>query len=205
MKKTLFCLALALCLCLTGCKSAPSANQPTASTPANPAASNPAASAPVEKEIPALYEAVLARYTDAMAEYWDMVICMDSDVNYMLSQHEGDPFTDIGYIITDLDGDGVDELLIAATPTTQVPNYQCLVYDLFTIKDDACVRVFGSVETNLLFYLGDGKFANVGFNDWNDALDDILQFRDFSLTKVGEGADPADYVQLPLTPFKVRY
>lgn len=151
------------------------------------------------------YEAILDKYTTAITEGWDPETCMAEGVNYLIGMYQKDTASeDIGYAVKDLDGDGTQELVIASMPSVKDPYLEKLIYDLYTVKDSNCILVFASIERNRLFYLGDDHFANIGSNGWNDSVDVTLALQEYALTEVAGAADPADYVQLELTPFSAR-
>ena len=151
--------------------------------------------------IPEEYAPVLEAYRRAAAENWDTDDCMAAGVNAMLGDCEPEGRAEkIGCALTDLDGDGTQELLIAATELEDDPERQKLIFDLYTIREGNAVLVFGSLDSNRLYYLGGDRFANVGYNDWTDGLNATLQFSDGVLHEIGGAPAPEDYVQPELTP-----
>ena len=74
-------------------------------------------------------------------------------------------FEILGYIKRDLDGDGVDELILgenAADGSGPQDGWDSIIYDLFTMKDGKLVHVFDGWERNRFYMCEDGTIANEG-------------------------------------------
>lgn len=197
-KKGIFLVLIMICLCLAAC------GQSTGSLPdeENNTIPDEDNANTDENAFYEEYEAIIEKYRTALEEDWDPERCMQEEVNYMLGLYSSDTKPDdIGYSITDIDGDGTAELIIGAAESMKEEFNNKLVYDLYTFKDGKAILVFGSLERNRLFWIGGDKFANVGSNGWDDSVDTVLQFRDYALEDTGETSTPEDYRQMELTPF----
>ena len=76
-----------------------------------------------------------------------------------------------GYLQTDIDGDGVDELILGTNSPDTTENGEPWsgdnddqIYDLFTIRDGKLLHVFKGWCRNRYFLCGDGVIANEGSN-----------------------------------------
>lgn len=72
------------------------------------------------------YESLIALYRQAITEKWNPGQCMENDLSIMVG-YVGDFVGELGYALRDLNGDGINELMI-----TDGEN----VYDLYTIIQD---------------------------------------------------------------------
>ena len=100
---------------LSGCGAAP-ATVPTAPPAAAPSGEQEAviSEAPVEdapeNTIPEAYRAILDKYVLAVSEEWNAGQLMEEELNILSTYcYEGEPTENIGYLVHDLDGDGVPE------------------------------------------------------------------------------------------------
>lgn len=64
-----------------------------------------------------------------------------------------------GYLIQDLDGNGINELIFGST-NTDAPNYE--IYDIYTIKDGQMIHTVKGWERNIYYLCKDGVLANYG-------------------------------------------
>lgn len=87
-----------------------------------------------------------------------------------------------GYLQTDIDGDGVDELILGTTSqdTTESGepwyyNDNDQIYDLFTIRDGKLLHVFEGWCRNRYYICGDGVIANHGSG--GAATGDLMFYR----------------------------
>lgn len=72
------------------------------------------------------YEPLIARYRQALTEKWNPGKCMEEDLSIMVG-YVGDIVGELGYALRDLDGDGVNELIVTDGEK---------IYDLYTILQD---------------------------------------------------------------------
>ena len=138
------CLAvLALALPLTACKAQTPA--PETAVPETTAAAQTAVTtettAPEETvpEIPDAYRQLLTAYAEALAQHLDMDGYFERELNYLVGVvNDSDQ---IGYCLTDLDGDGRDELLIGAVGDPDI-------YAMYTLSDGTARMVIDAGERN---------------------------------------------------------
>ena len=74
-------------------------------------------------------------------------------------------FEILGYMIKDLDGDGVDELLLGENSADGLgpdEGWDSIIYDLYTMQDGKVVHVFDGWERNRYYMCTDGTIANEG-------------------------------------------
>ena len=144
------------------------------------------------------YSAVLDRYTAALAEGMSMEELQSHDLNYMAAD------TELGYLIEDLDGNGLPELLIGAV--SEEPFFDKMVLDLYTLSEDDGfpVLVFRSRERDRLYYAGENRFANVGSSGADNSVNLAMALRGSLLFDLNMTIDPEDYVRPEQTPLSQR-
>lgn len=147
------------------------------------------------------YAVVIGEYYTAFAEQLDSAELMDADLNYLAAECYGDnPLENLGYAMTDLDGDGTEELLLGMRGESEY--YEKLILDLYTL-DEAGVHklVFDSSERNRYYYAGENRFANLGAGAFNENFETTVKLEEGEMIDMTYTTDPADYVQMDLTPF----
>ena len=145
------------------------------------------------------YEAVLELYYTALTEGWSGEKLFNSDVNFLCSYcTEGNPLDNVGYAAMDVDGDGVDELLIGSL--TDDDYLRDVIFDMYTVKDGQCVQVFASQERQRYYMSADGGFMT----DWANSASDYglyaLSYSGGQLTELGP-VDAPQYIRAELAPF----
>lgn len=70
-------------------------------------------------------------------------------------------YEELGYVIRDLDGDGVDELILGCNEVSY-PGWGNFIYDIFTIKDGQRVHILDGWERNIYQLCDDGTIYNSG-------------------------------------------
>ncbi len=106
------------------------------------------------------YQNLLELYQTALYENWHPATCMENGLSLMVA-HRGEYYDDLGYTMMDLDGNGIEELII-----TDGRN----IYDLYTIIQDettgplklaaAMERLdYYLIQNNHIFYRGSGGAA----------------------------------------------
>ncbi|MGN1002138.1 MAG: hypothetical protein ACI4PC_05155 [Oscillospiraceae bacterium] len=161
-------------------------------------------STPAPQETPAVpeaYAAVIGAYCTALSEGWDPARMMEAGLNYMTADSfYTAPLEEIGFWIADLDGDGTEELAIGSR--TEDAFYGKLVFSLYTLREDGTtLLLFDSKERDRFYYAGGFRFANLGSCDWNESYVTTLKLEDREMIDMTYTTDPADYVQMELTPF----
>jgi hypothetical protein len=101
------------------------------------------------------YQNLLELYQKALRENWDPPTCMENGLSLMVA-HRGEYYENLGYAMQDLDGNGIQELII-----TDGLN----IYDLYTIIQDEEVGPLhlASAMERIQYYLtSDGWIYNLG-------------------------------------------
>ena len=138
------------------------AAQPAAAAVQTPEPTAEPTPEPVETPAPTpleLYSGILTAYYQAISQRLDAEALREKDLNYMLAYSYGDNApARFGYLTTDLDSDGTEELLIGCLTGDEYTDE--IVLDLYTIKDGAVNRVFTSGERDRYYLCADGTVAN---------------------------------------------
>lgn len=147
------------------------------------------------------YAVVIGEYYTAIEQQWDSAALMDHNFNYMISEcYEDDPLKNIGYVVEDIDGDGIDELLIGALVDDSF--YGKMIFALYTLDDKGVHQlVFDSSERNRYYYAGENRFVNVGAGAFDENFETTVKFENTEMIDMTYITDPADYVQAELIPF----
>lgn len=147
------------------------------------------------------YAVVIGKYYTAIEQQRDSAALMEDNLNYMVSECYGDdPLKNIGYMIEDIDGDGIEELLLGALVDDSF--YGKMIFALYTLDDKAIHQlVFDSSERNRYYYAGENFFANVGTGAFGESFETTVKFEDGEIIDMTYITDLADYVQAELTPF----
>lgn len=147
------------------------------------------------------YAVVIGEYYAAIEQEWDSAELMEGGLNYLVAQCYGDaPLENTGYAITDLNGDGTEELLIGSRVGDDF--FGCMIFALYTLDEKGVHRlVFDSGERNRYYYAGENRFANLGSCGFNESFETTLKFEDGEMIDMTYTTPPAEYVQPKLTPF----
>ena len=149
-----------------------------------------------EPAIPVPYEEILAQYRNAISEGWGGQQLVDAGLNHMIRDVESGT---VGYAVDDLDGDGIPEFAIGALSGDEF--YGKLIFELYTLDDYGDpVQVFSSIERNRYYYAGGIRFANIGSSAFDDSFATTQKLEGEGLVDMTYTTDPADYVQMELTP-----
>lgn len=146
--------------------------------------------------IPDAYKQILEQYRTALADGWSGQQLVDAGMNYLIRDVACET---VGYTIEDLDGDGVSELAIGTLSGDAF--YGKLIFELYTLDDSGnALRLFSSWERNRYYYAGGIQFANLGSSGADDSFETTLKLENRELVDMTFTTDPADYVQMELTP-----
>lgn len=102
-----------------------------------------------------LYSEVMDSYYDALLQGLDPADYMDRGLNYMPGFVKD--LDQVGYVMDDLDNDGVTELLIGSVE-------EGLIYAMYTVKDGQEVQVIDAMERSTYELTSDGLILNRGSN-----------------------------------------
>lgn len=112
-----------------------------------------------EKQPIEIYAPVIEKYISAAASKMAAEDLIKVDLNYMAAYCYGDsPLERLGYLLYDLDADGIPELLIGSRIGDEYQDK--IVLELYTIKDSQPVRLFSSGERQRYYLCSDGTIAN---------------------------------------------
>ncbi len=148
------------------------------------------------------YLEIITTYARALSEKWDGSFLMESNIDTLLVDCYGDAsLENVGYAVIDLDDDGIEELVIGTTERLTDEFFGKLILALYTRdEEDTMHTVFQSMARDRYYYAGENKFANIGSSGADDSVDITVQYAGGALTDTGLVTDPADYVQMELTP-----
>ena len=148
------------------------------------------------------YLEIITTYARALSEKWDGSFLMESNIDTLLVDCYGDAsLENVGYAVIDLDDDGIEELVIGTTERLTDEFFGKLILALYTRdEEDTMHTVFQSMARDRYYYAGENKFANIGSSGAGDSVDITVQYAGGALTDTGLVTDPADYVQMELTP-----
>lgn len=146
------------------------------------------------------YATVIGEYYAALSEGYDASQMMELGLNYMTADRFfAEPLEDIGYMVADLDEDGTEELVIGSLKDDEF--YGKLIFSLYTLDEKGVPQLlFDSTERNRYYYAGGVCFANLGSSGWNSSFVTTLKLEDREMIDMTYTTDPADYVQMELTP-----
>lgn len=147
-----------------------------------------------------VYATVIGEYYAALSEGYDAAQMMELGLNYMTADRFfAEPLEDIGYVVTDLDEDGMEELVIGSLKDDEF--YGKLIFSLYTLDEKGVPQLlFDSTERNRYYYAGSFCFANLGSSGWNSSFVTTLKLEGHEMIDMTYTTDPADYVQMELTP-----
>ena len=201
MKKLTILLLLAMTITLSACEIKDRA-ETTESREETQMEQKTEESGKTEQET-ASYDALLTLYSTAVSERWSGATLMENNLNYMMADCYGDqPFERIGYLIKDLDGDGIQELAIGTTEKISDDFYGKLVFELYTLDGNSnVVKVFSSSERDRYYYAGDNLFANLGSSGAAESIDTTVKFANGAMLDLGSATEPSAYRQMELAEF----
>ena len=164
----------------------------------------PEETAPAPEETPTVeqaYAVVIGEYYTALEQRRNGAELMEDGLNYMAADCYGDaPLENLGYAIADIDGDGVQELLIGTIKADEF--YEKMVFSLYTLDENGVNKlVFDGTERNRYYYAGENRFANLGSSAFNDSFETTVKLQEGEMIDMTYTTAPADYVQPELTPF----
>ena len=212
MKKiALLVLSIIMVFSLAACgTSSPAA--PESPTPAVEATSpapqentpEPEEAVPAPEETPTVeqaYAVVIGEYYTALEQRRNGAELMEAGLNYMAADCYGDaPLENLGYAIADIDGDGVQELLIGTIKADEF--YEKMVFSLYTMDENGVNKlVFDGTERNRYYYAGENRFANLGSSAFNDSFETTVKLEEGEMIDMTYTTAPESYVQPELTPF----
>ena len=198
-------MVFSLAACGAATPAAPESAAPESPVPAaEETAPAPEETVPAPEETPTVeqaYAVVIGEYYTALEQRWNGAELMEDGLNYMAADCYGEePLENLGYAIVDLDGDGVQELLIG--PINADEFFDKMIFSLYTLDENGVNKlVFDGTERNRYYYAGENRFANQGSSAYNDSFETTVKLEDGEMIDMTYTTAPVDYVQLELTPF----
>lgn len=107
-----------------------------------------------------LYKDVLDTCYSALMAHWSRDTLQSNNLSYLYAYLTGDSASEIGYTFIDIDGNGVQELLIGAVDTDDF--YDGMIYDLYTLSNGNTVHILSSGERDRYYLCTDGSIMNEG-------------------------------------------
>ena len=154
-------LIFAMLLSLAACGSNPSAQTTAPETQETaPVTEAPTETTQASTEVPVvtakpLYGEILDGYFDALLQGFGPQEYMDRGLNYLVGM-VGD-VDKVGYVMDDVDGDGVSELMIGSVE-------EGLIYAMYTVKDGQETQIIDAMERSTYQMTSDGLILNRGTN-----------------------------------------
>ena len=120
------------------------------------------------------YNEILSKYKLAQVEQWDMERLMNEGVSTLCQYCYGEipDVSGMGYLMRDMDGNGVDELLIGPLKGDEFT--ENMIFDHYTLEDGEAVQVFQGQErdryyftnTDVIYNEGDGGAGNFAVSNY---------------------------------------
>lgn len=113
------------------------------------------------------YKEILQTYDTALQEQWNPGQLMEEGLSVLLSYcYEGDPLSNVGYALLDVNGDDQEELIIGTIHGDEFVDK--MVFALYTMTEDGPQQVFVGEERNRYYIMAEEAggyfFANEGSN-----------------------------------------
>ena len=146
-----------------------------------------------------IYAPIIGACCTALAEGWDEARLAEAGMSPLMTGCGEVPLESIGYAVIDLDGDGAQELLLAALDGDDF--YARMVFQLYTLNGrNEPMLLFTGTGDNRWYYAGGIRFANLGATAFDCDFVTTLKLERREMVDMTYTTDPADYVQLPLMP-----
>ena len=107
-----------------------------------------------------LYKEILEKHIKAIEEKWDSIKLEDENMSYMynvLAQYNKNVLSKTGYKYLDVNGDGIEELLIGEIAQGE---WKGVIYDMYTMKDRKPVHVLSGGSRNRYFVCNNDFICN---------------------------------------------
>lgn len=114
------------------------------------------------------YDEIINLYITGINEEWDVPQYDNKGISFIFAGHLNQ-LEDIGYFLIDLNGDGVEELLMGSNAYTTDPDFYNMIFALYTIDNDNWIQL--SNWRYACFYLCTNnslaiKSENEQYTDW---------------------------------------
>ena len=108
-----------------------------------------------------LYQDLINELTSIMKGQDNGKLTVEEDYSVMITWLTGQPASvNIGYALKDVDGNGVQELLVGENWGDSEQG--TVLYDMYTIRDGKILHVFDGWDRNRYYLLTNGNFINQG-------------------------------------------
>ena len=156
----------------------------------------PAAS---EVDYGAAYSSVLTAYRDALAANAGEGYLIGAGLSILCIYAGEDKPACVGYCFADLDGDGMNELLIGQISGDEFTDK--VIFDAYTLVDGAPVQLFQSRERARYYLCGDNTVALEGSSGADSADSELYAISGGALTAISGTPDSANYIRPEFTAF----
>ena len=130
-------------------------------------------------------------------------ICSCEFLKHLYDGSDDIAYQNLGYLIKDIDGDGVDELLLGENDSNPEKNYDGLIYDLYTYADGKIKHLFSGHPRNAFHLTENNDFVC----EWSTSADTygkiFYHYENGELKEVGHLKAEPVYVRpefIPLGP-----
>lgn len=178
---------------------APESTPEVTAAPAESTAAVPAATAPQEVDYNTAYASVLTAYRDALAANAGEGDLLGSGLSPLCIYSGEDKLSSVGFIFTDLDGDGVKELLIGQISGDEFT--EKVIFDAYSLSSGAPVQLFQSRERARYYLCGDNTVALEGSSGADSSDSELYSVSGGVLTAISGTPDSANYVRPEFTAF----
>lgn len=132
--------------------------------------------AETEGDVAAVYSRQIARYYTAISQQWDEGAYWDHEMSALAAYYyEGTPLENIGFAFMDLDGNGIQELLIGAILAS---DRDPLVFEIWTVRngEPAILAQSGSHNRYYLQYAQEDGLWSVAYEAENGAANHAVYY-----------------------------
>ncbi|MBR5897399.1 MAG: hypothetical protein IKZ39_07260, partial [Lachnospiraceae bacterium] len=127
-------------------------------------------------------------------------ICSSEFFGHLYDGSDDIAYQNLGYLIKDIDGDGVDELLLGENDTQPEKNYDGAIYDLYTYKDGHIKHLFSGWPRRAYYLTENNEFVC----EWASAADsygkNLYQYKYGNLQEVEKFDYEPSYVYPEFIP-----
>lgn len=114
------------------------------------------------------YEKVIAAARESIGKIDETI---PAEYGFSVAMKTGGYDEILGYLIEDIDGDGVDELIFGGNGTdpSLYDTWKSVIYDIYTISDGKLIHVLNGWNRNRYYFCESGMIANEGSSGADDS------------------------------------